>query len=234
MSCFLTHFLAHCVPEQTSWGKGVFPKVKPFCHSYVQSISVFEINIRSINFNRFACTHPPSLWTLVVRIPKCLSRIVPRPQSMVSMVSCQGDASPIKPIHDRYRPWNLETGIKAPCSRFESESSWIFYQRTRLSRLFPPFSTPFFGISGDSTSQVFVSHCISLCYESNFINSPKKFPVSRAGREWLVGFGVFDVLDSVIFGPRCAMSLYVTSQWKVPKGSQTTNALRCQRESAAA
>ena len=117
---------------------------------------------------------------------------------------------PSNSIHDRYRPWNLETGIKAPCSRFESESSWIFYQRTRLSRLFPPFSTPFFSMSGDSTSQVLVSHCISLCYESNFINSPKKLSVSRADREWLVGFGVFDVLDSVIFGPRCAMSLYVT------------------------
>ena len=51
-----------------------FPRLS---HSVIHMFSLFqsfEINIRSINFNRFACTHPPSLWTLVVRIPKCLSR----------------------------------------------------------------------------------------------------------------------------------------------------------------
>ena len=91
--------------------------------------------------------------------------------------------------------------IKAPCGRFESESS------IKLSRLFPPFSTPFFSISGDSTSPVFVSHCISLCCESNFINSPRKKNCQQSWQGMVGGLPlVFDVSDSVIFGPRCAMS----------------------------
>ena len=71
--------------------------------------------------NTFACTHPPSLWALLVR-PKCLSQLV----SKTSV--CGSVSGGCKSHQTRMILINLETGrtqsrLSRHPARFESESS---------------------------------------------------------------------------------------------------------------